>query len=238
MISHVSTGQIALWYSLMSINNMTGWTEWFTSPNQTLQLMTGLSRQGLDKARNQLSQAKRIEYTKGKSNQAGTYRIIPFPTFDYQKVGTAVDTNVGTLGAHQLSQEGRKSSTLIDLNNTRHNNNDNTREDYSYGSVFKAYESNFVKDRLTEFDVQEFGFLFDDFGGEWLLKAMREAFRQDKRNLAYVKGILDGYKERGGPEVEREKQSGRGDQPRRTQPQQQLDDLRRRREEARKRDQG
>ncbi|GIM47594.1 hypothetical protein DNHGIG_31430 [Collibacillus ludicampi] len=65
MINRASTGQIALWYALMSINNQTGWKEWFSAPNQTLQLMTGLSRQGLDKARNGLIQLGLIQYKKG-----------------------------------------------------------------------------------------------------------------------------------------------------------------------------
>jgi len=110
MINRPSTGQVALWYSLMSINNMTGWNTWFTVPNQTLQLMTGLSRQGLDKARNGLIQHGRIQYKKGRSNQAGSYRMISFfEETECQKVGTEVDTEVGaevgTAGAQQLTQE-------------------------------------------------------------------------------------------------------------------------------------
>jgi len=108
MINRPSTGQVALWYSLMSINNMTGWNTWFTVPNQTLQLMTGLSRQGLDKARNGLIQHGLIQYKKGRSNQAGSYRMISFfEETECQKVGT----EVGTAAAQQLTQgeaqEGR-----------------------------------------------------------------------------------------------------------------------------------
>lgn len=82
-----------------------------------------------------------------------------------------------------------------------------TRDEYSFGSVFTAYEKNFVKGVLTPFDVELFQFEYDDFGGEWMLRAMREAFKQgeDKRNLAYVHGILEGYKKRGGPDAERPK---------------------------------
>jgi hypothetical protein len=76
MINRPSTGVIALWYMLMSINNMIGWKEWFTAPNQTVQLLTGLSRQGGESTRNSLIQYGLIEYKKGKSNQAGSYRMI------------------------------------------------------------------------------------------------------------------------------------------------------------------
>lgn len=126
MLNGPSTGEVALWHSLMSVNNAAGWVDWFTVANQTLQLMTGLSRQGLDKARNKLSQRGRIEYRKGVSNQAGKYHIV---SFECQKVGTEVvttrDTAADTAGAFQWSHQERsgshKGSTLLDkdLDNTK-----------------------------------------------------------------------------------------------------------------------
>ncbi|SFM21874.1 hypothetical protein [Pelosinus propionicus] len=106
MINRPSTGVIALWYMLMSINNMIGWKEWFTAPNQTVQLLTGLSRQGVESTRNSLIQYGLIEYKKGKSNQAGSYRMIslleekkqevPVDNFsECQNLGTVLGTPVG-----------------------------------------------------------------------------------------------------------------------------------------------
>lgn len=121
LVNHLSTGQIALWHMLLSFNNRAGWQEWFTVPNQTLQLVTGLSRQGLSKARNGLIQAGLIQYKKGRSSQAGSYKMISLLRSDCQIVGTEVDTVVdipvdkvvGTTGAEQLTDQERKSSTLI-----------------------------------------------------------------------------------------------------------------------------
>ncbi|QQE78088.1 hypothetical protein [Alicyclobacillus sp. SO9] len=61
----------------MSVDTMAGWVDEFTMANQTLQLMIGLSRQGLDRARLKLSQTGRISYKKGSGYQAGQYRLIP-----------------------------------------------------------------------------------------------------------------------------------------------------------------
>lgn len=58
----LSTGQIALWQALMHINNKCAWAEWFTVPNQTLQLLTGLSRDGVNKSRNALKQVGLIDF--------------------------------------------------------------------------------------------------------------------------------------------------------------------------------
>ena len=40
----LSTGQIALWYALMYVNNKCGWAEWFSAPNRTLESHERLSR--------------------------------------------------------------------------------------------------------------------------------------------------------------------------------------------------
>jgi len=72
--------------------------------------------------------------------------------------------------------------------------------DFSFSRIYQIYERHFTRDgRVTEFEVEELGVLFDDFGGEWMYKAMREASLHKILTLAYVKGILDGFKKRGGP---------------------------------------
>ncbi|WP_434102674.1 hypothetical protein [Enterococcus faecalis] len=47
----LSSGQIALWRALMSINNKTRWSEWFTVRNDIFETLAGLSRQGINKNR-------------------------------------------------------------------------------------------------------------------------------------------------------------------------------------------
>lgn len=113
-------------------------------------------------------------------------------------------------------------------------------DDFSFGKIFDAYERNFIAGgKITQFDIDEFSTLFDDFGGEWLLQAMREAYRQgpDKRNLAYVHGVLKGYRNRGGPGASGEKHAAEApkaaDTVRKSRQQQSLDDLRRRAREER-----
>jgi DnaD/phage-associated family protein len=191
LINQPSTGQVALWHSLMSVNNMTGWVEWFTVANQTLQLMTGLSRQGLDKARNQLCQKGLVEYKKGVSNQAGRYRVI---SFECQKVGTEVGTTVGMEGAPELSQKGRGGSTLFKLNETKQNlssgGSSNARE------IFTCFESEGFG-TLTGLLVDRLNDLIDDYSEAWVLEAMKESAIQNKRSLSYITGILKRWRAEG-----------------------------------------
>lgn len=91
-LNPLPTGAIALWHALMAVNNMAAWAEEFTVANIVLQSKTGLSRQGLDKARNLLKQKGLIDYKKGTGNKAGTYKMNSV----CQIVGTTVDTEVDT----------------------------------------------------------------------------------------------------------------------------------------------
>lgn len=76
MLNHLSTKAVALWHTLMSINNLAGWQEWFAVPNSTLQQLTKLSKQGLDNARNELKVKGLIEYKPGDKKKPGSYRMI------------------------------------------------------------------------------------------------------------------------------------------------------------------
>lgn len=73
MSNQLPTGPIALWYALMHINNKAFWETEFTASNLVLQQLTGLSRTGLNSARNRLKQEGLITYMPGKTNKAGVY---------------------------------------------------------------------------------------------------------------------------------------------------------------------
>ena len=74
-VKQLSTGQIALWHALMHINNKCAWIEWFTVPNLTLELHTGLSRKGIYNARNTLKQYGIIDF-KNNGTKATSYKMI------------------------------------------------------------------------------------------------------------------------------------------------------------------
>jgi len=96
------------------------------------------------------------------------------------------------------SSSNKDTSTELDTEISGNGNN----PEFTFGYIYRAYENNFTdKGNVTQFEVEELGYLFDDYGGEWLLKAMREAARHKKMTLAYVRGILEGYKKRGGPQA-------------------------------------
>ncbi|AFC32168.1 putative prophage replication protein O [Paenibacillus mucilaginosus 3016] len=73
-------------------------------------------------------------------------------------------------------------------------------KDFSFSKIYTIYEKHFTENgNVSEFEVQDLTDQFETYGGEWLLEAMREAVRHKIRTLAYINGVLNGYKARGGP---------------------------------------
>jgi len=122
-VNSLPPGAIVLWHALMHINNKTGWSCEFTVANKMLESLTGLSRQGLDRARGLLIQRGLIEYTKGRGNKAGKYKIKSVCNIVGTTVDTVVDTVVDTKRTQIDTQSGHSSSTLNKLNKTKLNNN-------------------------------------------------------------------------------------------------------------------
>ena len=107
-IKQLSAGQIALWYALIHINNKTGWKEWFTVSNRTLESYAGLSRKGVQVARNALMQNGFIQI-KFNGKKATAYKIVSNSAQDSTQVSTQVSTQDST----------QVSATLYKLNKTK-----------------------------------------------------------------------------------------------------------------------
>lgn len=74
ILSPLSTGQVSLYMALLHINNRSNWIEWFTAPNQVLSVLTGLSRSGILKARNELKQRGLIDFRE-RGTKATVYKL-------------------------------------------------------------------------------------------------------------------------------------------------------------------
>ena len=99
-VKQLSQGQIALWHALMYINNKCAWIEWFSVPNITLELNTGLSRSGIAKARNALKQYGLIDF-KQNSTKATTYKM--FTMLKSEQVSNQVESTMSK--SNQISNQ-------------------------------------------------------------------------------------------------------------------------------------
>ncbi|GIQ67421.1 replication protein [Xylanibacillus composti] len=108
----------------------------------------------------------------------------------------------------EIYKESSSGTKILNTNqDTEEPEQDNST---SFQNLFGIYQDNFTENgEIKPLEAELFGGLFDDYGGEWLLEAMRETYRQspEKRTLAYIQGVLRGYAERGeaGPDHNRQK---------------------------------
>ncbi len=126
MTNPLSTGQVSLYFALLHVCNKSNWTEWFQAPNQVLSVLTGLSRSGILKARNELKQKGLIDFkergtkatlykliianSKQKSKQDSTQaeRTIANSTQDSKQDSTQVGKQVGVQNSTPLDKQKHK----------------------------------------------------------------------------------------------------------------------------------
>ena len=178
-IKQLSTGQIALWHGLMQINNKCNWKEWFTVANLTLQLITGLSRAGINKDRNILKQIGLIDF-KTNTTKATSYKII---TIAKSNKVSSQDSNQDS---SQISNQNSNQigSTLNKLNKTKQNE---TRS-----SSIKFYMEN-INPLITAHEVEILQSYSSDMTEDLIIRAIQEAIEHKAMNMKYIKSILDRY---------------------------------------------
>ena len=116
----LSTGQVSLYFALLHINNRSNWTEWFTVSNQVLSILTGLSKSGILKARNELKQRGIIDF-KERGTKATAYKMLTMT--DSVQESNRVSTLDGVRNSNRVSTlDGvRNSNPLININTNINN---------------------------------------------------------------------------------------------------------------------
>ncbi len=84
-LNPLSTGQVSLYFALLHVCNRSNWTEWFQAPNQVLSVLTGLSRAGILRARNELKQRGMVDF-KERGTKATVYKIVVNSRKDHVQV--------------------------------------------------------------------------------------------------------------------------------------------------------
>lgn len=121
-LNRLAPGQARVWYVLMYLNNITGWQSWFTVASSTLEFRSGLSRQGVIKARNELKQLGYIDF-KTNRRSATSYHMKPLMQGSVQPSlqGSVQDS------LHDGLQGGvQTSSALYKQNKTKQNKTNNS----------------------------------------------------------------------------------------------------------------
>lgn len=113
----LSTGQVSLYMALLHVCNRSSWAEWFQAPNQVLSVLTGLSRSGILKARNELKQRGLIDFRE-RGTKATLYRIT---IADSKQAGAQAGVQDGKRAGKQDGVQN--SGTLKDIERDREKEN-------------------------------------------------------------------------------------------------------------------
>lgn len=206
----LSSGQISLWYALMFINNKTAWATWFTVANRTLESQSGLSRSGIQKARNQLRQSGYIEFN-ANGTKATSYHLIDlamaYSTQDSTQVSTQAEptrsdsaqasTQTSTQDGGQVSTQDR--DTLNKQNKTKQNK---TSDHDGQPAVDPIPDDQATADRMRVFDAYErsWGFMapltqeelrdwLETFPADMVVEAIKRAVGNQAK-WSYANAIL------------------------------------------------
>lgn len=184
-LNPLSSSAIALWHTLMHINNKAAWKEQFTVAVSVLCMKSGLREGTFKKARNELKQKGYIEFYSRRGNQSAIYKIVPLSSNnDRNSIGNSVHSSSDNhdhnhVALNKLKQNETKTKQIPSLANAR---------------VINFTESNFgfisEKDKLL---LQDF---CDELGEELVTEALRRA-KADMKGFKYALGIIRSWSQKG-----------------------------------------
>ncbi len=108
----LSTGQVSLYFALLHVCNRSYWTEWFAAPNQVLSVLTGLSRSGILKARNELKQRGLIDFRE--RGTKATYYKLTMLNSNQESVQESIQTSVHIANSTQDSVQNSTQDSVQD----------------------------------------------------------------------------------------------------------------------------
>ena len=186
-IKQISPNAKNLYETLLYINSSCFWKSDFTVANLYLMTLTGLNKQAIYRARNELIQKELIDFKKGiNQNEAGRYTIIEFVTADDTANETALETADETA-------DDTADDTINKLNETKHikenikkkygENQNVLFSDEEYEKV-KAYFPNDYEQRIQNLDgyIQSTGKKYKDFVATLKNWARKEGYKPPEKS--------------------------------------------------------
>lgn len=172
----LSTGQVSLYFALLHVCNRSYWTEWFAAPNQVLSVLTGLSRSGILKARNELKQRGLIDFRE--RGTKATYYKLTMLNSNQESAQESIQTSVHIANSVQDSTQ----------NSMQDGVQDGTQDSVQNGStLYKTKDKRQDKDKNKDIPPISPVQCFEDFWCCYPLDKNRYLAEQ-----AYIGVVSDG----------------------------------------------
>lgn len=203
----LSTSARILWFSLMHYCNSCGWKVDFAVPLSAIEADTGLKRDAIYAARNSLIQAGRIKVTQRKGGKAAVYSLIFFtveagdenlvsgmasvkPTRTPTRTPTPSPTRTPT----STPNIPRVEKSRVDKGGgaARARSTRNPVNDLDFGEVAQAFSDNI--NPITPFQADDLHDLYETYGKDRVIWAIREGARNNARSIRYVERVLEHWR--------------------------------------------
>lgn len=219
LTNRISSSARLLWYSLLHINNSTGWKSAFNVSMEVLKADTGLSDSAIKRARNTLLQSGLIDFSTRPGGQSSVYSVARLAAVKnlYDR-GTEPGTEPGTdrrtdrrtePGTDRRTEPGTGRIPRVEEKRIEENIKAAAgarAKDTPFSNVFKAYQDN-VHPITGPIEQDGLRDLLDTYGEKWVLAGIEEAAKNNGRSLKYISAILKRW-EREGFKTDRKKPGG------------------------------
>ncbi|NIK12845.1 DnaD domain-containing protein [Alkalibacillus almallahensis] len=184
-LNPLSSSAIALWHTLMHINNKAGWKEQFTVAASVLCMKSGLKEGTFKKARNELKQKNYIDFMSRKGNQSAIYII-------HSNLSSNNDRSIShnSIGSSDHS-DSHNGSALV---KQKRNETETKHNELASARVYQQAQKYFLNINAKDQDLLDS--YIDDLGGELVLEAMDRAHQNGAR-LKYAAGIMNDWYRKG-----------------------------------------
>src|SRR5699024_1757035 len=198
MLNNMSTGEIALWHTLMNIGNRLGQKSEFNAPTSTLMKLTGLSKQGTVNARKKLMDRGFIAYEKGRQHKAPIYKMIAIhQTIDHYFSFVQHDDltpNLTSELTQSLTENFSHKSTIHKEQNTNEIRSGRGSEQ-PWTSLYQTYKKNIGQ--LPPLIQDELLGWIDDMGEMIVKEALIITVKKGGKTFSYLEKILQQWKQAG-----------------------------------------
>lgn len=196
VLNDMSTGEIALWHTLMNIGNRLGQKRVFNAPTSTVMRLTGLSKQGVINARKKLKARGFINFQKGRENKAPVYEMISIhQTIDHYCAFTSDEQLTRNLTPEltgKLTPDSTGDLTIHKEQNTKEKRRGGGRNNEA---TCNMYEDNIGK--LTPLIREELIRWIDHFDEEIVEEATFMMAKKGGKTFSYLEKILEEWQRAG-----------------------------------------
>jgi hypothetical protein len=192
--NRLSVSAISLWYSLMHINNKTGWKNEFTVALSVLATKSGLSPRAVTNARKELAENGRISWESRDGNQSAKYRVNSL-VGELQEL-YACNTSDKVADKVTCNTSNSYTDNATTLNKPKHKQNINN----IYTPEFESWYSEYPRKQAREDSAKNFAKRRKEHGLEFILQCSKnyldyfKTLPPDKHEYAYASNNFFGQK--------------------------------------------